>query len=100
MPDVGAASLALTQALGSFNSFLPPLTEIRKHTPTDVVFVKDVRSGEIAAVVVTMGVGAVMSSLTKDPTPAIVALVISVGLVGVYEWTLRQNRPEVTDAER
>ena len=97
--DIGSASLALTQALGSFGSFLPPLREVRKGNPReDPELTKDVRTGELAAAAVTLAVGAVMSSLTQDPTPAVVALVISVTLIAVYECTLRHGTPKGNQA--
>lgn len=86
---IGPSTLALTQAVGSFNTFLPKLSEIRKSTGDDPAFVNDVRTGEIAAVALTVGVGAVVSSLTGSPVPTVVAVLASLGLVVMYETTLR-----------
>lgn len=91
---VGPASLALGQGVGAFSMFLPRLSDVRKTDPaTDHSMVADVRVGEIAAVALTVGVGAVITALTKDNTPIIVSLVVAVGLVVIYETALRRERP-------
>jgi hypothetical protein len=93
----GPATLALTQGISSFNSFLPNMTEIRQHSPDDEEFVKDVRMGEITAAGLTIGVGAIASSLTSNPTPVVVSLVMAFGLIMVYETALHANRSGGTD---
>jgi hypothetical protein len=91
---IGPTTLAISQAISSFNTFLPSLSEIRKNDPmNDPEFTADVRMGEVAAVVITIGVGAIVSSLTGSSAPAIVALIASLGLVLLYETTLRAQRP-------
>lgn len=91
---IGPSTLAISQAVTAFNSFLPKLADIRKSHPTeDPAFAADVRMGEVAAVALTVGVGAVASSLTGSPVPTVVAVVVAVGLVLMYESTLRADRP-------
>jgi len=89
----GPATLAMTQGFTAFNAFLPPLSEVRKRDVTDVEFAADVRMGELAAVGVTLGIGAITSSLTGSPVPTVVAGVMGLGLVFIYESALRANRP-------
>lgn len=93
MTDVGTAALAITQGVAAFNSFLPPLSEVRKGSVDNPEFAGDVRMGEIAACALTVGVGTIVSSLTGDPVPVYVAVVVSIGLVIMYETTLRKDRP-------
>lgn len=96
---IGPSTLALTQAVGSFNAFLPKLADIRKaHPDQDPSFTNDVRTGEVAAVALTVGVGAVVSSLTGSPVPTVVAVVAAVGLVLMYETTLRATPTETRTA--
>jgi hypothetical protein len=91
---IGPATLAISSGMSAFQSFLPKLSDIRKADPVnDPSFAADVRMGEIAAVAVTVGVGAVASSLTGSPVPTVVAVVIAVGLVVMYESTLVAQRP-------
>ncbi len=90
---LGPSTLGLTTAVGAFNSFLPPLTEVRKTGLDDPSFVADVRTGEVAAVALTVGVGAIISSLTGSPVPTLVSVVAALGLVLMYETTLRADRP-------
>ena len=91
---IGPSTLAISQAVGSFNAFLPKLTDIRKANPNDdPSFAADVRTGEVAAVALTIGVGAIVSSLTQSSVPVTVGLITAVGLVILYESTLRADRP-------
>ncbi len=91
---IGPTTLAVTQAVGSFSTFLPSLADIRKNDPiNNPEFTADVRVGEIAAISVTLGVGVIVSSLTGHPAPAIVAFIASLGLIILYESTLRAERP-------
>jgi hypothetical protein len=86
-----AALLAMTQAIGAFTTFLPPLAEVRKKTLDDPLFAGDVRLGEVAAVGLTIGVGAIVSGLVGSNAPMLVSVVTAVGLVFLYESTLRSN---------
>lgn len=96
----GPTTLSLTQAVGSFNMFLPKLSDIRKaHPTTDPSFTADVRTGEVAAVALTVGIGAIVSSLTGSPVPTVVAVVASLGLVALYETTLRSNAPATQEGK-
>lgn len=89
MSDVSTSILAMTQAIGTFTTFLPPLTEVRRKSMDSPSFVMDVRVGEIAAAGLTIGVGAMISSLTKTTTPTLVAAVTAAGMILLYEMTLR-----------
>lgn len=93
MTDVGIAVLAITQGVSAFQNYLPPLADVRKGDLNDSQFVGDVRMGEVAAVALTVGIGTIVSSLTGDPTPVYVAVLVSAGLVFMYESTLRKDRP-------
>lgn len=90
----GTASLVVSQSFSAFSQFLPPLSEVRKadaaHNP-DIV--GDVRMGEIAAITFSIGTGAILSSLTGSPVPSVVALVMVLVLVCLYETALKGNRP-------
>lgn len=90
---IGPATLSMTSAVGMFQSILPPLREVRKHSLDDAEFAADVRLGEVAAVGLALGIGAVTSSLTRSSTPIVVAAVMAGGLVFLYESTLRADRP-------
>lgn len=94
-PDVfGPASLAVTQGVTAFSTFLPKFSDVRKNHPDDNPdFAADVRMGEVAAVTVTMGIGLIASSLTGSAAPAIVSALTCLVLVVLYESTLRANRP-------
>lgn len=90
MADIGSASIGIGQTVGVFLAFLPGLDKVRKESK-DSDTAKDVRNGEVMAIVVSVGVGAVISSLTKSPTPLYASVAVALLLVVVYEYTLRQN---------
>lgn len=83
----------MTQSIGAFTTFLPPLTEVRKKSQEDKEFAGDVRLGEIAAAGLTIGVGTIVSGLTGSSAPILVSILMAVGLIVLYESTLRANRP-------
>ena len=90
---VGPASLAISQGVTAFLSFMPKLSEIRKADPkNDPGMVGDVRMGEVAATAVCVGVGAIVSSLTGNPVPAFVAVVVALTLICIYESALASDR--------
>lgn len=89
---LGPATLAISQGFTAFSQFMPKLSDVRRADPkADTGTAEDVRIGEIAAVSVTIGMGIIMSSLTGSPVPAFVAVIVSIGLVMLYESTLRRN---------
>ena len=89
---IGPTTMGLTQSLALFQGFLPKFTDIRRQDPaSDADFVKDVRMGELAAALLTIGVGAIMSSLTGTPYPAVISVISALGLVMLYETALRSN---------
>lgn len=89
MADTGASILAATQGFSAFTQFMPRLSEVRKADKGDPDIAADVRVGEIAATGVTIGTGAILSSLTKSNVPIVIAVLVSIGLVFLYEATLR-----------
>lgn len=90
----GPASMAVTQGIGAFNIFLPKFTDVRKNNPADNPdFAGDVRTGEVAACIVTLGVGGIASYFTGSPEPMVTALFICIVLVVLYESTLRSTAP-------
>lgn len=92
MSDVfGPASLAAGQALSSFSTFLPRLSEVRKASREDADMVGDVRLGEVAACAVSIGIGVIASSLSGSPIPMYACAFISVILIVVYETALNGN---------
>lgn len=90
---LGPASLALSSSISSFQFFLPRLSDVRKADMNDGDMVGDVRLGEVAAIAVCTAVGAIGSSLSGSVVPMVVAGIVSVVLVCVYETALRKDRP-------
>jgi hypothetical protein len=94
MADIGIATLALTQSYAQFQAYMPKLQDIRKTDPIEnPEFAADVRIGEIAALIGSLGVGVIASSLTGDPLPAYVSLATSLMLIALYEYVLRAHHP-------
>lgn len=89
---IGAATLSMTQSLALFGTFLPSFSDIGRADPdkdTDVA--ADVRLGELAAVLMTLGIGGMTSALTGSAVPSVVALITCGGLVMLYEYALRSK---------
>lgn len=86
---LGPASLAAGQALSSFTTFLPRLSDVRKARSDDPGMIGDVRLGEIAASAVTLGIGVIASSLSGSNAPMIAAIIVAGILISVYEAALR-----------
>ena len=95
---IGAATLSMTQSLTLFHQFLPTFADISKADPqVDKAVVRDVRLGELAAVLMTLGIGGMTSALTGSSVPAVVALITAGGLVMLYEAAL-SSTGEVNNA--
>lgn len=95
---VGMATLCLTQSLTLFQNFLPRFQEISAADPDkDPGFVRDVRMGEVAALITTLGIGGMTSALSNSSTPAIVAAITAGGLILLYEYALSSR--EVSHAK-
>lgn len=91
MADIGIATLAMTQGVSSAMFFLPKITDVRRVSMRDADAVSDIRVGETAMIVTTVGIGAMCSFLTKSALPAGIALVTAVMVVALYESVLMQN---------
>lgn len=89
----GAATLAASQSFTAFYTLMPKLTDVRKidaNINPDIV--GDVRLAEVAAFTLSLGVGAMVSSLTGSPVPAVVSLLVGLTMICIYETALRGNR--------
>ena len=90
----GPAMLSVTTSVQAFYTLLPKLSEVRKADPVaNPDIAADVRMGEVGAVALTLGVGAIASSLTQSPLPAITGVAMALVLVGIYETALKSHRP-------
>lgn len=87
----GPTLLAATQAITAFSTFLPPISEVRRSSG-DPEFAADVRMGEVAAVLLTVGVGVVASSIVGTAVPLAISVFSAVLLVVLYETALN-NKP-------
>jgi hypothetical protein len=91
--SMGVAAISLAQSFGFFQSYMPPIAEVRKAHPSNPEAVGDVRIGETAALVGSLAVGAIIAWITGDPTPVYVSFMVCAVMVAVYEMTLRASRP-------
>lgn len=86
---VGMATLCMTQSLTLFQNFLPRFQEISAANPEeDTGMVQDVRMGELAAVLTTLGIGGMTSALSGSSVPAVVSAITAAGLILLYEYAL------------
>jgi hypothetical protein len=91
--SMGVAAISLAQSFGFFQSYMPPLADVRKSSPNDRDLAGDVRTGEAAAFVGSLAVGIIVSWITGDPTPAYVSFIVSALMIGLYEMIFRSQRP-------
>lgn len=91
--SMGVAAISLAQSFGFFQSYMPPISDVRKANPADTELVGDVRIGEVAALAGSFGVGLIVAWITRDPTPVYVSLIVCVLMIVVYEAALRAYRP-------
>lgn len=93
MPDnataLAAATLSLSQSVGAYAFFLPRIDEVRRAGRNDAKMVGDVRLGQVASGVLTIGIGAIMSNLTGSSLPLYVAIAVGLIIAGLYEIALR-----------
>lgn len=89
-PEVmGPVTLTIAQAITAFNSFLPDIAEIRRaNAHLDTETAADIRTAEVSASLLVIGVGALLSGLTQNKWPFIVALLLSLFLTAMYEYIL------------
>lgn len=91
MADIGIATLAMTQGISSAMFFLPKITDVRRVSARDSESVRDIRTGEAAALVLTFGIGAMCSFLSKSALPAGIALFTAILIIALYESVLMQD---------
>ncbi len=94
MTDVNAAAvgtLAMTQAVTAYTFFLPKITDVRKTSMADTEAIADIRTGEAAAFVVSLGVGMVCSGLSGSSLPAMISLLMALVITALYESVLRKE---------
>jgi len=93
--EVASTSLlTITAGVSIFNSFCPPLHEVRRATGKDNGIINDTRVAEIAAVSLTVAIGMIGSGLTKSPVPGVLAILAAAALVAMYEGVLRTQPTE------
>ena len=90
---IGLTMQAVSQAASAFAQYVPKLTDVRKAEPDDLSMMGDVRIGEIAAVTLTVGVGVIASGLTGSPAPSIIAAIMCLVMLALYESALRGDKP-------
>lgn len=98
-PDSQTASLtmlAVTSSIGMYTSLLPSFSEVRKADKTDKAMVNDVRMGEIAAGALAVSIGLMASAMAGTPVPAMVAIVVAVGVTAMFESVLQSTPKEMT----
>lgn len=89
-----AAGISVTvtsMMMSGFTAFLPTLREVRQGSPKDPQMVNDVRYGQLAAGVLAVGIGALMSWLSESAVPMYVAIFATILYSIIYEMALRNT---------
>jgi NhaP-type Na+/H+ or K+/H+ antiporter len=88
-PELGTASLAISQSVFAFTAFLPNFVEVGKSSPDDIR--SQVRLGETAAVITALGIGGILAWLAGSPVPLLIAGLVSAILIYLYESAMRKE---------
>lgn len=88
----GMSVTVTTLMMSGFSTFLPPLREIRQASKTDDTMRNDVRNGQVAAAILALGVGVLMSWLSQSPMPLYVGIAATLLYATIYELALRDER--------
>jgi len=75
--------------VGVFTAFTPPLDAVRQGSTDDITLGDDVRVGEAMATIATLGAGLIIAALSGEWYPLVVALLTVIGMICLYETTLR-----------
>ncbi len=86
---LGTSSLAISQSVIAFTAFLPNFVEVGRSDKESIT--GEVRLGETAAVVIALGIGALLSWLNGDKTPFLISAIMSFILIAMYEAALRKE---------
>lgn len=89
---MAAATVSLGQSVSAYSFFLPPLREVRQAPVHDSTMRGDVRMGQFAAGVVSVGVGVMLSYLVGSPIPTVVAILTALMVGVLYETALGGER--------
>ena len=88
----GAVTLSVAQTVSLWTVLLPPVSEVRRHTPGRAPqFADDVRHAEMVAGSLAITVGAIMAVTEKDYRPLIASAVLVAAMIAAYEYTLQTN---------
>lgn len=88
-PELGSSSLAISQSVIAFTAFLPNFVEVGRSDKEQII--GEVRLGETAAVVIALGIGAMLSWLNGDKTPFLISAIMAFILIAMYEVALRKE---------
>lgn len=82
------AILVAVEGAHAYSAFLPSIFTIRTFR-SEKDTIRSIRDGELVGSMFALGLGAVVSALTKDRLPLLFAIGTVVVMVSVYEWALR-----------
>lgn len=87
--SAGLVTLGAVQGISIFTSLMPDRATVYHSSPDEVR--GDVRNGEMVAVVLTVGLSALIACLVKDALPLWIGMGSAVTMVAVYETLLRRK---------
>lgn len=87
---ISASLVPIGVSVGTFTAMAPDLSDIRR-SHNDAGVCKDVRTAELTASVFVLVCGCAAGYLVDSPIPAVVAALVCVILVAMYEMVLAMN---------
>lgn len=85
-------ALALGQGVTLWTVLLPPLTDVRRHTPgRSPDFADDVRHAELVAGTLAITIGGVMGYMNRSYAPIVASSIVISVMILAYEYTLQSQ---------
>lgn len=86
---VAVSGIAIGQTITAYQLFLPPLQEVRRaNVGSDRAMVHDVYLGQMAAGAVSIGVGAMLATVTGSRFPVYTSVFIALIIAASYHYAL------------
>lgn len=85
--QLGMVTLGATQGIAIFTTLLPSRTQLYASAPSPGTC-QNVRQGELVATALTLAFAGVLTYLTKDRTPMMIAAATVITMIAAYEFTM------------
>lgn len=93
--EISIIMLSAVESIAVFTTLMPQRSDLLASSPNDRRMVADTRHGEFMASVIVLSMGGVVSVLSKSTLPFILSIGSILGMIWVYESTLKTDIGEL-----